>query len=122
MYIKYGPIKGGDSPPLDIQISKYGPNFIPLHTFKDTRLLFKHETLGSLSNSYIEQFKMYPNAHASYLNDTSTIKYCKNNRNNIDDYLSCMGNFSYTIFNSEHFIACDMRIHLMTNKIVCDLI
>jgi ATP-binding cassette subfamily A (ABC1) protein 3 len=119
VYIKYGPIKGGDSPSLNIQISKYGKNFIPVNTFKDKRLLFNHETLGSLSNSYIEQFRKFPNAHAHYLNDTSTAKYCKNHRISIDDYLRCLGDFSYTIYNTEYFIGCEMHIDELADKIVC---
>ena len=71
-----------------MNLSSYSPNNIPYH-------LSSNEADSQLANilmkAYGAQFKNMPNTVSFDLHDNSTITKCPSKRNNIDEYLSCIG-------------------------------
>ena len=106
-FIKYGPIKYGDSPALPISLNKYSDNFVPLTFYNDDNSTKKFDYLNSLLNHYRNQLLKYPNVKAFNLNETANIHFCLNARNSIEQYLSCLGRFSHRRLVAEHFVAVD---------------
>lgn len=91
IYLKYGPVTAEDSPPLEMDISKYDKNYVPVLTQFDDNM---YDTLGDM---YRKQFEGLRNTQAYKLNDQVLFGQCSDSVDSIDDYLSCIGikNFDY---------------------------
>ena len=85
IYLKYGPIKNEESPSLKIDIQRYAKNFVPY------QLLNSNANLKDFSHVYTHQFKNTKNTRSYELNDTSIVKTCLNERQNIDEFIACLG-------------------------------
>lgn len=115
VYIKYGPIKSGELPSLSIDISKYGFNYNPYNLINEEKLAKNEKILNSLARFYTNQFKKAKNSIAFNLKNIKKVDFCSNKRESIEQYLSCLGNFSYNKLIDEHFIACDIKINKSNN-------
>jgi hypothetical protein len=87
VYLKYAPIKNEDSPSLQINIEQYGKNFVPFNLINTS----DHLT-NDLSKIYLNQINHTKNTQVFNLNDNKTVSLCLEHRDNIDHFLSCMGN------------------------------
>jgi len=86
VYLKYGPIKNEESPSLQISIEKYGKNFVPFNLVNTNDY-----SINDLSKIYANQINITINSKAFNLNDNKTVELCSNQRDNIDQFLACMG-------------------------------
>ena len=91
-YLKYAPIKAGDSPSLTIDINKYSKNYIPYRLISDEPIA-NASIINSLKEFYVSQFNG-PNLIPFNLNDNKTNQLCSNNRDTIDSFLACIGDLS----------------------------
>ena len=104
-YLKYAPIKAGDSPMLKIDIARYGKNYIPytLDT-ENTKSTFVRE----LAKIYTGQYNS-SNLTPFNLKDNSTVDMCADRRASIDDFISCLGGLSLNYIIDNYMIATDFE-------------
>jgi ATP-binding cassette subfamily A (ABC1) protein 3 len=106
IYLKYAPIKPGDSPLLKMDITRYANNFVP-YTLHD-EASNDSQLIKELSKIYASQFKStLPSIVPFDLSNTSTVTLCKNERSSIDKFLTCLGRLSYNYIIDDYVIAAD---------------
>ena len=108
LYLKYAPIKPGDSPILQMDISRYGNNFVPYD------LRSNQTWLAELSQVYASQFTQ-PNIVPFNLKDNSTVTMCGDKRRDIDEFLSCLGHLSYTYIIDDYVLGTDFEADASNN-------
>lgn len=109
IYLKYAPIKAEDSPLLKIDIQKYTTNYVPV------KLGSNHSNQSQIINDFSRIYELeinsFPNTQAFNLNKTDTISLCSNSRNNIDDFISCMGRLSLNYIVDNYLVATDLNMN-----------
>lgn len=99
LYLKYAPIKPEDSPALTITIEKYRQNNAPY------RLLQNSTFLEDLSTFYQLQVNASSNSRAFDLQSNKTVTSCLHARDNIDQFLACIGRLSLNYINDNYIVA-----------------
>jgi ATP-binding cassette subfamily A (ABC1) protein 3 len=99
IYLKYGPIKNEESPALKIDIQRYANNFVPY------QLLNSNAILKNISQFYSNQFKITKNTRSFELNDTTIVNTCLNKRQNIDEFLGCLGALDIYSITDKYIVA-----------------
>jgi len=109
VFMKYGPLRYGDSPELSIDFSMYSNNYAPYYTnTSDNNSQNELTTVHSLAKYYEYSLKEHSNVKIFNLKDTNEIKFCSGvARKSIEKYLSCLGVSSHRLSTLEHFVAVD---------------
>jgi ATP-binding cassette subfamily A (ABC1) protein 3 len=107
-YLKYAPIKAGDSPSLTIDINKYSKNYIPYRLISDEPIA-NAPIINSLKDFYVSQFNG-PNLIPFNLNDNKTNQLCSNNRDTIDNFLACIGDLSINYIVDNYLVGTDFNL------------
>ena len=102
VYLKYAPIKPGDSPLLKIEITRYGNNFVPYNLKYDKSPIL----IDQLSKIYATQFNP-PNILPFNLHDNTSVTMCSDRRKTIDDFLVCLGHLSFNYIIDDYVVAAD---------------
>nr|QUF59427.1 ATP-binding cassette transporter Abca3-1 [Brachionus angularis] len=110
VYIKYAPIKAEDSPPLHISINKYSNNFIPIKLgFYNSSPI--SDMTNNLSNLYQQTLNSSKNSFFFNLESNKTVSLCLNSRNNIDDFIGCLGRLSFSYIIDDYLVGTDFNIY-----------
>jgi len=102
IYLKYAPIKPGDSPLLKMEITRYSNNFVPYYLEYGNSSI----AVDQLSKLYATQF-IPPNSLPFNLKDNTSVTLCSNRRGSINDFLSCLGHLSYNYIIDDYIVAAD---------------
>ena len=110
LFIKYGPIKYGDSPDLRIDFPNYSNNFVPISYKSHDNSKKELEILHLLSKIYKNHLSSsFPNTNAYFLNEKDKINLCASSRQSLETYFNCLGKISHKKLTKEHFVAVDFR-------------
>ncbi len=89
-----------------MNLSSYNPNNIPY-------FLSSNQTDSQLAKSlmkvYGAQFKSMPNTVSFDLLDKETISKCSSKRNNIDEFISCIGTESLDTYYNNYIVATEFK-------------
>ena len=99
IFVKIAPIQSEDSPSLKMDFQHYPKNFVPFKVNESS------EILSSLSSYYTEQISKTPSTTSFNLNDTKTIDSCTDFRNNIDEFLGCIGSKNVFTLTDNYIVA-----------------
>jgi ATP-binding cassette, subfamily A (ABC1), member 3 len=87
---KYAPAKAVDSPSLKIDISSYKTNYVPYLLPNNS-----DSFLNDFAAVYSNQFKGEENSNPFNIDDIKSVETCKDDRKSIDDFISCIGSYSF---------------------------
>jgi ATP-binding cassette subfamily A (ABC1) protein 3 len=104
IYLKYAPIKAEDSPPLTMTIASYAENYVPFNVLNQ-----KNQDLVRLGDLFKQRLESSPNTKAFILEDTSVVNLCKDKRDNINEFISCVGRISFNYIIDNYIIAADFN-------------
>ncbi len=106
-YIKYGPIKATDSPPLIMDIKRYSKNYVPYQL--NNEIPTNNLDINQLIKLYSDQFNTTTNTKSFELNQNNTVSLCISSRDNIDDFLKCVGRISINYIVDNYLIATEFE-------------
>jgi len=109
VYLKYAPIKPGDSPALKIDIEKYRRNYIPLDLHFGPGVSTNDSVIKTLSELYALQFNKTKNSLAFDLSSNETVALCQSSRESIQDFISCLGHLSLNYIVDDYIVATDFN-------------
>jgi ATP-binding cassette subfamily A (ABC1) protein 3 len=109
VYLKYAPIKPGDSPALKIDIENYRKNFVPLNLHYGPNVPANDSVIKTLSELYALQFNKTKNSVAFDLNSNDTVTLCQSSRGSIQDFISCLGSLSLNYIVDDYIVATDFN-------------
>lgn len=111
LFIKYGPIKYGDSPYLHVDFPKYSNNYVPISYKSHDNSTKELNLLKSLAKIYRNQLSHYPNAHVFNLDEIDKVNLCSSSRvsirESLETYFKCLGKISHKKLTKESFVAVD---------------
>ncbi len=107
LFIKYGPIKYGDSPDLRIDFPKYSNNFVPISYKSHDNSTKELDILHSLSKICKNHLASYPKTDVFLLNEKDKTNLCSSSRSSLETYFNCLGKISHKKLTKEHFLAVD---------------
>ena len=107
IYIKYGPIKASDSPPLEMDIKRYSKNFIPYQL--KNQISSDDLDIHQLIKLYSDQFNLTTNTKSFELSQNNTVNLCMSSRDNIDDFLRCVGRISINFIVDNYLLATEFE-------------
>lgn len=102
IYLKYAPIKPEDSPALEVSLSRYSQNYVPVLLNENDELLqqiSKEFKLKAENSGNAASFVM--NATNNELASKTPFKFCSDAQSSIDQLVGCVGrkSFNYIIDN-----------------------
>ncbi len=112
-FIKFGPIPDGDMPSLNIDISKYGQNYMPFNIINEVDSTQNYQILDTISKYFKDQFENPKIPLVFNINDSNSFpikQLCSDNCDSMEKYLSEVGLFNNIILNNQHFSAFDFSI------------
>lgn len=109
IYLKYGPIKPGDSPALTIDLSRYSSNTVLLEKNLNSNDSQVNETAYDLIKTYTSNFDKYKNTKVLDLSDARAFTSCNSSRDSIDEFLSCIGRLSFNYIIDNYVVATEFN-------------
>ncbi|RNA07446.1 ATP-binding cassette sub-family A member 3-like, partial [Brachionus plicatilis] len=109
-YLKYAPIKPEDSPALEITLNRYQHNFVPVK-FNISSLNENFDQVSKLAEIYKEYVDTFKSASSFYLENNSSASECPYQRNNIDEYIGCLGRLSLSYIVDDNLVATEFTVN-----------
>ena len=91
-----------------MNLEKYNPNFVPYTSSGQSSSLS-----SNLMTTYANQFRNISNSQAFSLDSNSTVDWCRDQRNNIDDFIGCVGSVNFQTYIDNYIVAAEFS---ETNK------
>lgn len=119
IFIKYGPLKSGDSNELKIDISKYSQNYLPYNVLSDdlNSTSKNNQYLNILSDYFKTQFNNSNLVKPFNLKEIDEVQFCAASRKDIKEYLNCLGKISHKKLNNEHITAVEFIYNNFTRTV-----
>jgi ATP-binding cassette subfamily A (ABC1) protein 3 len=105
VYLKYAPIKAEDSPALAMTISSYADNYVPFQV-KDPQ----SEDLVRLGDLFKYKLELSSNTKAFRLENKTAVSLCGDRRDNVNDFISCVGRISFNYIIDNYIVAADFNL------------
>nr|UOU03313.1 ATP-binding cassette subfamily A3-2 [Brachionus rubens] len=99
IYLKYAPIKPEDSPPLAMDMNRYSTNNVPL------KLIDTNQNTVNFASIYTNYVNSFKSSKAFYLQNDSTTGLCPDYRNDVDEYIGCLGRLSLSYIVDDYLVA-----------------
>ncbi len=109
IYLKYAPIKAEDSPPLAMNLSRYGQNYVPYTVYSEGYETSSLYPIAELSEIFHSKVNLNQNSRAFQLESRDIMKLCIESRDSIDHYLGCMGRLDMRNVIDSHVIGIDFN-------------
>nr|QNH67859.1 ATP-binding cassette transporter subfamily A member 3 X2 [Brachionus rotundiformis] len=109
-YLKYAPIKPEDSPALEMTLNRYQNNFVPIK-FNISSSNENFEKVAEIAQIYQKYVNTFKSASSFYLENNSSATECPYQRNNIDEYIGCLGRLSLSYIVDDNLVATEFTIN-----------
>lgn len=110
IYLKYAPIKPEDSPALEISLNSYQHNFVPIK-LNISSFDQQFNAVSKLAEIYKDSISTYKSSSSFYLENNSSASECPYQRDNIDDYIGCLGRLSLSYIVDDNLVATEFTVN-----------
>ncbi|CAF0888563.1 unnamed protein product [Brachionus calyciflorus] len=110
IYLKYAPIKPEDSPALLMDMNRYTTNYVPIKLNSSSNHS-QNEILNDLSSFYETYLNSFKSSKPFYLSSNNSAELCPDKRDDIDDYIGCLGSLSLSYIVDEYLLAADFKLN-----------